>query len=153
MIVGMAWLPTLYKARGVPPKQPVCAICVDRTRGRTARLDLGFAVSVWLCGEHGSNAYLERNGGRDLAFTLQRIWEACACLTVPRERALAAHLARVRSVSVLRRRPGPYAWPALPHEAERAFRRGVPRDAVVRRGMRRWNRERHRLAPAARGSP
>ena len=32
---AMPWIvpPTLYKARNVPHKQPVCAICVDRTRG------------------------------------------------------------------------------------------------------------------------
>ena len=36
----MPWTspPTLYKARNVPTKQPVCAICVDRTRGRTQRV-------------------------------------------------------------------------------------------------------------------
>ena len=38
----MPWtpLPTLYKARDVPTKQPVCAICVDRTRGKTHKLRL-----------------------------------------------------------------------------------------------------------------
>jgi hypothetical protein len=46
--------PTLYKARGVPTKQPVCAICLDRTRGRTTRLDLGHGVHVWLCAPHAS---------------------------------------------------------------------------------------------------
>src|SRR5262245_18278086 len=35
-LIPMPWMspPTLYKARQVPTKQPVCAICVDRTRGR-----------------------------------------------------------------------------------------------------------------------
>lgn len=169
MISGMAWPPTLYKARGVSVKQPVCAICVDRTRGRTARLDLGFAVSVWLCAAHGSSAYVERNDGRDLVVTLRRIWEACACLTVPRERALAMHLARVGAVARSRARPGSYAWPALRREAERSFRRGVPAARVIRRlrkrhrgdfarvpsrgTMRRWYREVRWLAPPPRGSP
>src|SRR6185312_9301751 len=50
-LVGMPWMspPTLYKARQVPTKRPVCAICVDRTRGKTQRLQLTHRVSVWLC--------------------------------------------------------------------------------------------------------
>jgi len=49
--LGMPWIspPTLYKARHVPTKQPVCAICVDRTRGKTQRLQLTHRVAVWLC--------------------------------------------------------------------------------------------------------
>jgi hypothetical protein len=31
----MTRLPSLYKCRGVPVKSPICAICLDRTRGRT----------------------------------------------------------------------------------------------------------------------
>src|SRR2546421_378273 len=32
--MALAYVPTLYKARNLPLKRPVCAICVDRTRGR-----------------------------------------------------------------------------------------------------------------------
>jgi len=39
-------LPTLYKARGLSTKQPVCAICVERTRGRTEQVRLGYGVGV-----------------------------------------------------------------------------------------------------------
>jgi hypothetical protein len=42
-------LPTLYKARNLPLKRPVCAICMDRTRGRTEDVRLGYHVTVWLC--------------------------------------------------------------------------------------------------------
>ena len=42
------YLPTLYKARGLPTKQPVCAICVERTRETTQRVALGYGVGVWL---------------------------------------------------------------------------------------------------------
>jgi hypothetical protein len=43
-------LPTLYKARGLPSlKRPVCAICIDRTKGRTEEIRLGYRVTVWLC--------------------------------------------------------------------------------------------------------
>ena len=48
------YLPTLYKARRVPTKQPVCAICVDRTRAKTQRLTLTHGVAVWLCAPHAS---------------------------------------------------------------------------------------------------
>src|SRR6266536_5834664 len=36
-----AYLPTLYKARKVPTKQAMCAICAERTRGKTRLLELG----------------------------------------------------------------------------------------------------------------
>ena len=63
----MTWtpLPTLYKARGVPTKQVVCAICVDRTRGRTERVRLTHRVSVWLCPEHASREFQTQRRGRD----------------------------------------------------------------------------------------
>ena len=39
----------MHKARGVPVKQPVCAICVDRTRGKTRLVKLAYGVAVQLC--------------------------------------------------------------------------------------------------------
>jgi hypothetical protein len=51
------YLPTLYKARRVPTKQAVCAICADRTRGRTQELVMGYGVSVWLCAGHASREF------------------------------------------------------------------------------------------------
>ena len=39
-------LPTLYKARGLATKQPVCAICVERTRGKTQKIALGYGVGA-----------------------------------------------------------------------------------------------------------
>jgi hypothetical protein len=41
-------IPDTVKARNLPRKRPVCAICIDRTRGRTQELRLGYRVSVWL---------------------------------------------------------------------------------------------------------
>jgi hypothetical protein len=43
----MSGLPTLYKARNLPLKRPVCAICIERTRGRTQEIRLGYRVTVW----------------------------------------------------------------------------------------------------------
>ena len=63
---------TLYKARGVPTKQQVCAICVDRTRGKTGRLDLGRGVTVWLCADHGSHV-LRGDANRRARFLAQRL--------------------------------------------------------------------------------
>ncbi len=124
----MAALPSLYKARGVPVKSPVCAICLDRTRGRTLERPLTHGVCIWLCAGHHSTEFLRRNAGRDFVVTLQRTWRSNGCLTRARSRALDAHLAAVRALGrarvIARRRPGSYAWPRLREEAEQAFARG-----------------------------
>ena len=85
-------VPTLYKARGVPLKQAVCAICVDRTRGRTRKVTLTNRVSVHLCEAHADRSFQTRRGGRDFVRTLMGVWRANDCLTLARSRALAAHL-------------------------------------------------------------
>ena len=93
-------------------KQPVCAICGDRTRGRTQQLRLRYGVSVWLCAGHGAAEFTRRNNGRDLVATLMRLWQAHGCLTAARNKALEAHLAAVAGRPV-RQRPGSYAWPVV----------------------------------------
>jgi hypothetical protein len=155
---------TLYKARGVPTKHQVCAICVDRTRGRTGRVELGRGVSVWLCEEHGSQEFRTRRNGRDFVLTLQRLWSAHGCLTKDRSRALNDHLAAARSSPPgPRGRPGSYSWPALRQEAEAMFREGRPPNAVISqlrtrhradyatvpsvRTMRRWYSDRRWMTP------
>ena len=52
-----AALPSLAKARGLSVKRPVCATCVDRTKGRTEEIRLGDRVTVWLCPGHASQAF------------------------------------------------------------------------------------------------
>jgi len=124
----MAWLPSLYKARGVPLKQAVCAICVERTRGKTQAVYLAYGVQVHLCAGHASEEFRRRNAGRDFALTLMRLWQAHGCLTAPRHRALEAHLAALRhgpAGANARPRPGSYAWSALRAEAEGLFARGA----------------------------
>jgi hypothetical protein len=116
-------LPTLYKLRGVSNKQPVCAICVDRTRGRTQRVQLSHRVSVWLCAGHASPAFQAQRGGRDFVRTLAGVWRASDCLTAARSRALAAHLERLAD-HPSRPRPGSYAWPELRRELEDGYAAG-----------------------------
>ena len=70
---------SLYKARKVPTKSPVCAICVDRTRGTTHQVRFGYGVSVWLCQTHASVEFLTGRSGRDLVVTLMGIWRANGC--------------------------------------------------------------------------
>ena len=127
--------PTLYKARRVPVKQPVCGICADRTRGRTRRLDLGYGVVVWLCDRHADPAFVTGRSGRDLVVTLHRLWHAHGCLTSARSKALDAHLRALRgggrAAATAHRRPGSYAWPDLRREAERRFAAGVALTAVA----------------------
>jgi hypothetical protein len=152
--------PTLYKARGVPAKQAVCAICAERTRGATQRVGLGYGVFVWLCEAHAGSTFQTRRAGRDLVTTLLRLWGAHGCLTANRHRALRAHL-RAVAPRAPRGRPGSYAWPSLRREAESLFAAGaVPAHVIVQlsrrhandharppstRTMHRWHAERRWL--------
>jgi hypothetical protein len=154
-------LPTLYKARKVPTKQAVCAICAERTRGRTQELNMGYGVTVWLCAGHASREFQTQRKGRDLVLTLQRLWRAHGCLTAARHKALRAHLAALEGPNA-RSRPGSYSWPTLRTEAERHFATGAPAGTVIAalrarhaadtarapsiRTMRRWCAERRWLA-------
>jgi len=110
----MSALPTLYKARGLALKRPVCAICIDRTRGRTEEIRLGYRVTVWLCPGHASQAFQTKRSGRDFARTLMGVWQANGCMTAARHRALDAHLTQLRTPRP-RQRPGSYAWLHRPH--------------------------------------
>ena len=125
-----AYLPTLYKARRVPTKQVVCAICVERTRGKTRAVELGYGVAVHLCQGHASHEFQTQRNGRDFVLTLERLWKAHGCLTVARSNALRRHLAMCSGAEA-RPRPGSYAWPALRREAEAAFAAGARIDAVI----------------------
>jgi hypothetical protein len=123
----MPWTspPTLYKARNVPTKQPVCAICVDRTRGRTQRVQLTHRVIVWLCEDHAGRDFQTRRSGRDFVTTLAAVWKANDCLTAARDKALAAHLDRLRGSAPQRQRPGSYAWPDLRRSVEAGYAAGA----------------------------
>ena len=119
-------LPTLYKARGVPAKQVVCAICVDRTRGKTQQVRLGYGVVIHLCADHADPGFMRQRGGRDFVDTLHRLWQAHDCLTKSRSKALTAYMAQVRDHSPpKRRRPGSYTWPIQRRQAEQAFAKGA----------------------------
>lgn len=123
--------PTLYKALKVPVKSPVCAICVDRTRGRCRRVDLNFGVSVWLCSGHSSLDFQRQRSGRDFVLTLHRLWQSHGCLTPARSRALTSHLQACTALD--RRLPGSYAWPQLRRIAEGWFADGESVAEVGRR--------------------
>src|SRR4051794_22776153 len=146
----------------MPTKGEVCAICVERTRGRTAKVDLGRGVHVWLCQNHASDDFRRQRSGRDFVLTLHRLWSAHGCLTKPRSRALDDHLAAMRSEPPApRHRPGSYSWAALRRDAEERFRAGEDPTRVIRelrskhsggvavvpsvRTMRRWYQERRWL--------
>ncbi len=160
----MPWIspPTLYKARSVPTKQPVCAICVDRTRGKTQRLQLTHRVSVWLCADHASPAFQTRRSGRDFVRTLAGVWKANDCLTAARDRALTAHMERLTQPPPQRPRPGSYAWPDLRRTVEHGYAAGATPGEVApavraryaafparppsRRTIQRWHAQRRWLA-------
>jgi len=157
------YLATLYKARRVPTKQAVCAICVERTRGRTKLVELGYGVTVHLCEGHASREFQTQRNGRDFVLTLQRLWHSHGCLSVARSNALRRHLASCSGAEA-RPRPGSSAWPTLRREAEAAFAHGRPAQVVITtlraahadgpaippstRTMRRWHTERRWLARA-----
>jgi hypothetical protein len=121
----MSGLPSLYKARNLPLKRPVCAICIERTRGRTQEIRLGYRVTVWLCPGHASHAFQTKRGGRDFVRTLMGVWQANGCLTQARHRALDAHLNQQHSHPP-RPRPGSYAWPELRRRLEAHYATGAP---------------------------
>ncbi len=150
-------LPTLYKACNLPLKRPVCAICVERTRGRTEEVRLGYRVTVWLCQGHASRAFQTKRGGRDFVRTLMGVWRANGCLTQARHRALDAHLTHL-TARPPRSRPGSYAWPELRRHLEHHYAQGappaVPADHACqactahtpsRRTLQRWHAERRWL--------
>ncbi len=154
--------PTLYKARNVPVKQPVCAICVDRTRGTTQRVHLSHRVSVWLCADHASPTFQTRRSGRDFVRTLMGIWKANDCLTAARSRALTSHLDHLNDQKPKRRRPGSYSWPDLRHQLEHHYAAGAtpaqlttavhtryancPANPPSRRTIQRWHAQHRWLA-------
>jgi hypothetical protein len=136
----MTRLVSLYKAHGVPVKSPLCAICIDRTRGTTLQRELTHGVKIWLCAGHHSIAFMRHNAGRDFVVTLERIWQSQGCLTRSRSKALTAHLLTIKTIgrATTRTRPGSYAWPKLRREAEAAFAGGELVFATITR-----LRERH----------
>ena len=163
LFAAMSYLPTLYKARNVPTKQDVCAICVERTRGRTTVVRLGYGVNVTLCAGHASHEFQTQRSGRDFVLTLDRLWRAHGCMTVARSRALTAHLTACTGREA-RPRPGSYSWPVLRRQLERRFAGGAAvRETITRartlhadgpatppsaRTMRRWHAQRRWLARA-----
>jgi hypothetical protein len=118
-------LATLYNAPGMSVKRPVCAICVDRTRGLTLELRLTHGVTVWLCEGHASPEFQCRRNGRDFVVTLQRLWQAHGCLTAARHCALSTHLAGLADRPA-EPRPGSYSWRDLRRRAEAEFALGGP---------------------------
>ena len=142
-------------------KRPVCAICVDRTRGPTVSLRLTHGVTVWLCEAHASPEFQARRSGRDFVLTLQRLWGAHGCLTAARRRALQTHLAAMTDRPAIR--PGSYSWAGLRRLAESEFAEGGPPMPTITRlrarysagtaappsvrTMQRWHRERRWLEP------
>ena len=150
-LVPMTRLPSLYKCRGVPVKSPICAICLDRTRGVTRLRELTHGVRVSLCEGHNSIEFMRSNGGRDFVVTLSRTWGAQGCLTRSRSRALELHLGAVRAAAsrLSRARPGSYAWPRLRREAEDHFARGDGVVATIDRLRERHARD-HATVPSVR---
>jgi hypothetical protein len=138
----MTHLISLYKARGVPVKSPLCAICTHATKGKTIERQLTHGVTIWLCAGHASVAFMRAYAGRHFVVSMARIWTAQGCLTRSRSRALAAHQDACRRLGRARpgRQVGSYAWPRLRLEAEIAFARGERVLAVIGR-----LRERHLL--------
>jgi hypothetical protein len=155
------YLPSLYKARNMATKQPCCAICVERTRGRTQQVRLTHRVSVWLCQGHASIEFQTQRGGRDFVRTLAGVWRANDCLTAARSRALDAHLTSLNQPPPERPRPGSYAWPDLRRTLEARYAAGaspatitpaIPTDCPARppshRTLQRWHAQRRWLGRA-----
>ena len=164
-----SYLPSLYKARKYPTKQVPCCICVERTRGRTQKLVLGYGVEIWLCKEHASPEFQRQRNGRDFELTLMRLWQAHGCWNIARQKALKAFTAAREENKRGRHRPGSYAWPDLRRRAEQAFAQGAAPDRLhaqiaqhyrycparppSRRTLGRWHAERRWLAAPTSAPP
>jgi len=112
-------------------KTPMCAICAGPGEGERAQHHLTHGVSVWLCEVHRSVEFQRRRGGRDFVASLAAVWNAAGVATRRHDRALRAHLTRVRPGDTGRPRPGSYAWAELRREAERRFGQGENPALVV----------------------
>ena len=70
-------------------------------------MHLAHGIAVWRCPAHASPGFQRRGAGRDVARTLGEARSAAGALTRRRrQRALAAHLARVQRSGGRRPRPG-----------------------------------------------
>jgi hypothetical protein len=161
-----SYLPTLYKARDFPTKHVACCICVERTRGNTQKLVLGYGVEIYLCKPHASTEFQRQRNGRDFELTLIRLWQAHGCWTLARQKALKAFAAAREEAKQPRHKPGSYAWPDLRRHAEQAYANGAHpqaihtsiqhtyRDCPTRppstRTLHRWHTERRWLAAPTR---
>lgn len=101
-------------------------------KGTRALHHLTHGVSVWLCAEHRSLEFQRRRARRDFVASLAAVWKAAGVSSRRHDRALAAHLARIRPAPPARRRPGSYAWAALREEAEARYRSGEDPRVVIR---------------------
>ena len=110
---------------------PLCALCLTPRAERRSQVHLAHGIAVWLCPAHGSDEFLRRRAGRDFVHTLGEVRRAAGVLTRRRERALAAHLQRVRRSRTSRPRPGSYAWPRLRREVEARAARGERPRAII----------------------
>jgi hypothetical protein len=153
---------SLYKATR-SRKLPLCAICLEKTRGRVAQLELPYGVKVWLCHLHRSLEFQRARGGRDFAVSLMRVWSAAGCMDSRRHRAIDAHLHLFRDRPHDAVRPGSYAWPAVRREVEERLAGGEPIGRIIddvrlrfadgpavppsARTMQRWSRERRWVRP------
>ena len=161
------YLPTLYKNRNANRKQHVCAICLDRTRGKTQKVEYGYGVAIHLCPGHASPEFQRQRGGRHLVLTLSRLRSANGCLTTARNRALTAHITRLRTHPA-KPLPGSYAWPKLRTRAEAAFATGTHHTTATARlthlpdsfaerpsphTIRRWHTERRWVSARTRAGP
>ena len=140
-------LPTLYKARNLPLKRPVCAICVDRTRGRTEEVRLGYRATVWLCPGHAAQAFQTRRNGRDFVRMLmgygRRTGASRPHGTAP-SMPTWPNFARMQSGA-----GGSYAWPELRRRLEARYAAGAaPLDPsqLGDRPCQRWHAQRRWLS-------
>ncbi len=134
-----------WAAAAVPP----CAICGHSGRGPRAQRHLTHGISVWLCGIHGSDAFMQRRCGIEFAERIAGVWAASGISTARRIAALSAHVRRVRNGGAQRAQPGSYSWPKLRQEAERRFATGeAPRTVIAE--LRRSYRDGPAMVPSVR---
>lgn len=116
----MSWPATYYKNRSASTRP--CLLCQTRTKGRAKDVYLGYGVTICLCDEHASDAFIQADNSRHFLLSVHLALRAAGRLTRRHVMALDGFVARARGranrAPTTRKRPGSYTWAAIRQRLE-----------------------------------
>lgn len=123
----MSWIASAYKNRGAS-RRP-CLVCQLRTRGLALDVYLGEGVTISLCEEHASDAFVLADNGRHFLLTVSQALRAAGRLTRRHSKAVDGYVARAKQRrqrrETGRKRPGSYAWASIRQRLEARLAAGA----------------------------